>query len=164
MVVRIRRPKPAASFVHPLDPAPRTAILVSGFKATRSIRVFPHGWSDAAARFVPESVAGTFEQLLLLAGTKVVLSHALICLAWDQNDLLSSGERDLLWNLFGIPLFEQYLDSRNRRIAYECEAHSGLHATPAFSGPTGPRCPCGTGLLASMDLSPEHLGDAILHS
>ena len=164
MVVRIREPKALAAFVHPLDPPPRTAILVSGFKTTRTIRVFPHGWNDAAARFVPESVAGTFEQLLLLAGTKVVLSHALICLAWDQRDLLSSGERDLLWNLFGVPLFEQYLDSRNRRIAYECEAHSGFHAMPAFSGPTGSQCPCGTGLLASMNLSPEHLRDVVLHS
>ena len=163
MVVRIRRPKAAVSFVHPLDPAPRTAILVPGFKTTRTIRVFPHGWNAAAAKFAPESVAGTFEQLLLLAGTRVVLSHAVICLAWKRDDLLSSGERDLLWNLFGVPLFEQYLDSRNRRIAFECEAHSGFHAAPAYAEANGSRCPCGTGVLAAMNLAAEHFGDAVLH-
>ena len=101
----------AASFVHPLDPAPRTAILVSGFKSTRSIRVFPDGWNNTARKFSPASVAGTFDQLRSLAEEGVQLTHAVICLSWRWENLLTASERQYLWSAFGVPVFEQYLGS-----------------------------------------------------
>src|SRR6266550_1450214 len=100
--------KAAASFVHPLDPAPRTAILVPGFRSSRSIRAFPQGWDDAARKFAPAAVAGTLEQLLSLADQGVPLTHAVICLAWHREDLLTASQRAFLWNVFGVPVFEQY--------------------------------------------------------
>ena len=146
MLLRLRLRKAGASFVHPLDPAPRTAILVPGFNSTRSMRVFPLGWNDAARRFTPGAVAGTFSQLRALADDDVRLTHAVICLAWDKKDLLTARQRDYLWTAFGVPVFEQYLDRDNVLLAYECDAHAALHPTEAYNGPTLSeyRCPCGT--------------------
>lgn len=135
MIVKLRVGKTIARFVHPLDPAPRTAILVPGFEVTRTVRVFPNGWDKAAAKFSPEAVAGTFSQLLTLSREGISLTHAVICLSWDRHALLSGAQRDLLWEAFGVPIFEQYLGPANVLWAYECEAHGGLHTTPAYPGP-----------------------------
>lgn len=149
MFLPLRSRKAAASFVHPLDPAPRTALLVPGFQSTRSIRVFPQGWDDAAKKFAPASVAGSFDQLLSLADEGIQLTHAVICLSWYREDLLTASQRAFLWNALGVPVFEQYLGPDNVLLAFECSAHAALHATPAYTGPTFDqfRCPCGTGLL-----------------
>ena len=75
MVVRIRRPSKGAHFIHPIDPAPRTAILAAGFRETRLVRIFPQGWNERAKRFHPGSIAGPLDQLMqrgargLAAGT-----------------------------------------------------------------------------------------------
>jgi|ERR1051326_5205564 hypothetical protein len=149
MLYSLRSSKAAASFVHPLDPAPRTAILVPGFQSTRSIRVFPEGWNDSARKFAPASVAGTLDQLLSLADEGVQLTHAVICLAWDREEFLTPSQRGFLWNAFGVPIFEQYLSPQNVLLAFECDAHTALHATPAYKGPTFDQfeCACGTALL-----------------
>jgi len=149
MFLPLRSQKAAASFVHPLDPAPRTAILLPGFQSTRSVRVFPNGWDEAARRFAPACVAGTFDQLRSLANQGVQLTHAVVCLSWHREDLLTATQRAFLWNAFGVPVFEQYLSPANVLLAFECDAHAALHATPAYTGPTFDRfrCPCGTVLL-----------------
>ena len=67
MVVRIRRPFKGARFIHPIDPAPRTAILAPGFRETRLVRIFPQGWNERAKRFDPGSIAGPLEQLRSLS-------------------------------------------------------------------------------------------------
>lgn len=148
MLFPLRSRKAAASFVHPLDPAPRTAILLPGFQPARSIRIFPGGWDHAARKYAPASVAGTFNQLASLAEEGIQLTHAVICLSWKREALLTARQRAFLWNAFGVPVFEQYLGPGNVLLAFECNAHAALHATPAYTGPTFARfrCPCGTAL------------------
>ena len=164
MFFQFRLRKAAASFVHPLDPAPRTAILVPGFQSTRSLRVFPNGWDEAARKFNPAAVAGTFEQVADLADGGVQLTHAVICLSWDKKEFLTPRQRTYLWSAFGVPVFEQYLDRQNILLAYECDAHSALHATPAYTGKTFPgvNCPCGTGLLAFVQHAARPVADLAL--
>src|SRR5689334_12233697 len=101
MFLPFRGRKAGASFVHPMDPPPRTAILVPGFQSTRLVRVFPQGWDQSAEKFAPASVAGTFEQLADLADHGVQLTHAVICLSWHTDELLTPRQRDYLWNAFG---------------------------------------------------------------
>ena len=160
MFLPLRSRKAAASFVHPLDPAPRTAILVPGFQATRNIRIFPQGWDDAARKFAPASVAGTFDQLIALTGEDVQLTHALICLSWYREDFLSASQRSFFWNAFGVPVFEQYLGPGNVLWAFECDAHAALHATSAYAGPTFDQfpCPCGTGRLTGFAARSASMG------
>lgn len=157
MLFRTRPREAAAAFVHPLDPQPRTAILVPGFRSTRSVRIFPHGWDRASKKFAPAAVAATFQQLAALRKERVELTHAVICLAWHRHDLLTPQKSDLLWESFGVPIFEQYLGPGNVLLAFECQAHSDFHATPGYSGPIleGKRCPCGSHLpLCSMTRDP----------
>lgn len=136
MLVRIQIPGGVARFVRPRiqaqfqSPLPaRTAILVRGFAETRRVRVFPEGWSDRVARFEPEIVAARIVQLRKLACSdpRPEISHALVVLRYDTDPPPSKDDRDRLWRLFGVPVFEQYLNERNEVLAMECDAHAGLH-------------------------------------
>lgn len=129
MIIRIRlqRSDNGARFVHPLDPAPRTAILAPGFQANKTTRVFPRGWDEQAARFQPQSIAAPLEQLHRLAAQGLRLEHAVIAFTYGGEEGLSSADRESFWRAFGVPVFEQYLDAHNRLLAMECDAHSGLH-------------------------------------
>lgn len=121
-----RRPD-AAAFVHPLSPAPRTAILAAGFCESRLVRTFPLGWNSDAARFNPAVVAGPLGALHPLAALGVQVQHSIVVFHYDESDRLNERQRDMLWRAFGVPVFEQVLDGRNRLLATECEAHDGLH-------------------------------------
>jgi hypothetical protein len=41
--------------------------------------------------------------------------------------ILTNAQRDHLWNVYQVPLFEQFLGTDGRVIAIECVVHSGLH-------------------------------------
>ena len=127
MLLRLFRSASGAAFFHPLQPAPKTAILVPGFRETRSVRVFPGGWSDACRCFAPAAVAATFPQLRDLSNRDVCFTHALIVLSWSFDKTLTPADRDFLWDAFGAPIFEQVLAPDNSLLAYECGAHDGLH-------------------------------------
>ena len=43
------------------------------------------------------------------------------------ESLITLAERAEFWRVFGVPLFEQIMDPSGRVIAWECEAHEGLH-------------------------------------
>jgi hypothetical protein len=147
MIVHIRyRPRNlAARFVHPIDPVPRTAILVAGFRETRVVRVFSRGWDDRAARFRATAVAGPIEQLRRLLTANVRLEHAVIALSYPGDRPLSPWDREVLWRALGVPVFEQYLDRKNRLLAMECDAHSGMHVVSGCAGldVESDVCPCG---------------------
>ncbi len=132
MLVKIRRASKGAVFTHPLDPAPRTAILAPGFRETRLVRVFPDGWNNLAQRFSPSSIAAPFDQFHAVARDRVMLDQALIVLTYSDGPELSEIDRDWLWQTFCVPIFEQHYDSNNRLLAAECEAHAGLHVVAGF--------------------------------
>jgi hypothetical protein len=141
------------SFVYPVHPAPRTAILVPWFHENafeiRPLRVFRQGWNEDAAAFAPAAVAGTFEQLKELAPDGIPsLTHSVIVLWRAGEPRLSEADRDTLWAAFRVPVFEQVIGKSGKRLAAECEAHDGLHIeSPALpleneSVEDAP-CPCG---------------------
>jgi hypothetical protein len=148
MLPYFRRRRAAAVFHHPLDPAPRTAILAGGFESNRTTRVFPEGWSDAAQRFKPSAIAAPLQYLIELAAKAetIPLEHAVIAFTNDESGHLADPDRDLLWDAFGVPVFEQYLNAQNELLASECEAHAGLHVLTGCKSQPGDRspCPCGS--------------------
>src|SRR5580698_3024614 len=147
MVVRIRRPFPGAYFVHPIDPVPRTAILVPGFRETRQVRVFPLGWTEKTRQFQPACIAAPIEPLRVLARKGWPLEQAVIVFTYDGEVGVSALDRESLWRAFGVPVFEQYLGPRNKLLAAECDAHSGLHVLSSCEGFPLEHdvCPCGNG-------------------
>lgn len=127
MVVRIRRPSQGAHFIHPIDPAPRTAVLAPGFRENRLVRTFPEGWTDRARKFNPASIAGPLELLRRLARDTWSFDQAVVVFTHVGGAALSPLDRERLWKAFGVPVFEQHLSPRNRLLATECDAHAGLH-------------------------------------
>ena len=134
MVVRLRRPSKGALFISPMDPAPRTAILAPGFRHTRLVRVFPQGWNEKAKRFNPACIAGRLEQLLAVAHDGWPVEQAVVVFTYAGGEELTPSNRESLWDTFGVPVFEQYLNARNRLLATECDAHSGLHVVSGCEG------------------------------
>ena len=136
-----------ATFVPPLEKTLRTAILVDGFRETPSIRVFPAGWSDAVAKFRPAVIAAPLHYLRKLAAQAQSLmpGHAVIAFTGDAAVGVSDSDRNLFWQAFGVPVFEQYLGTRNELLAAECEAHAGLHVVSGCGHlPVDrTRCACG---------------------
>jgi len=125
----------------------RTAILVGGFRETRSIRVFGEGWSSAVAKFRPAAIAAPLHLLRRIAAQAedLDLLHAIVAFTDDATLGLSNSDRNFFWNAFGVPVFEQYLGTRNELLAAECEAHAGLHVVgPCGDLPLDPS-PCGCG-------------------
>src|SRR5262249_30627584 len=117
MIVKIRRRVSGATFIHPMDPTPRTAILTPGFQETKLVRVFRAGWTAEAARFNPASIAGTTEQLRRLTSHGIELTHSVIAFTYDGDSGLSDDDRELFWQAFGVPAFEEHLGARNELLA-----------------------------------------------
>ena len=132
MVVRIRRPSKGAQFIHPVDPAPRTAVLAAGFRQTNRARVFPLGWNGRAARFSRVSVAGPLEQVLRVARSGWLVEHSIVVFTYPGELGLSARERESFWKAFEVPLFEQYLGHNSELLATECDAHAGLHVVNGY--------------------------------
>ncbi len=63
------------------------------------------------------------------------LSMALVVLTRLDDSPLASHHRDLLWEAFRVPVFEQVLGWDGTVIARECEAHDGLHVATSSAIP-----------------------------
>jgi len=90
-----------------------------------------------------------------LRGTTMRLAHSVIAFTYDAGHFLRDDDRDLLWAAFGVPVFEQYLNSMNELLASECEAHAGLHVVSGCGSFAIDKTPCGCGNTASRLLSPR---------
>jgi hypothetical protein len=147
--VRISWQPPKAEFHYPAGPAPRTAVLVGWFRESSGIRVYPNGWCREARQFAPAAIAGTWPQLEnLIATGGQPLERAVIVLTRPGEPLLSVEQRERLWRVFRVPVFEQMIGARGQLLASECDAHDGLHIqAPSFFSsflPLDPTpCACG---------------------
>jgi hypothetical protein len=147
VIVRIVWSLRKAAFVYPIPPAPRTAVLLPGFRPSGSIRVFPDGWNEEAKQFEPQALAGSVLQLEGLAGVASP-SHALIVMRNEWEPRFTDSHRTFLWKAFRVPAFEQIIDEDGTLLATECEAHEGLHIeSPRFTAADhkfhSGRCACG---------------------
>jgi hypothetical protein len=132
-----RAPAPAlAPFRYPVPCVPRTAVLAGGFRAHPPARVFAPGWTEQARAFAPQAIAAPLATVRLLArraaaGRLAVpsLTHAVIAFVSAGAEPVADADRDLVWRVFGVPLFEQWLGFERELLAWECAAHEGLHLT-----------------------------------
>jgi hypothetical protein len=132
---------------YPIPPAPKTAILIDGFRPTGNIRVFENGWTDEAATFAPAAIAAPPAQLRALPSIPSI-RNALIALVRPNEPALSEDDREQLWRTFRVPVFEQRIDESCALLAAECEAHDGLHLESDLSPREGElleTAPCGCG-------------------
>jgi hypothetical protein len=112
----------------------RTAVLASGFEETDTVRCFPYQPFEELAEFQPESLAGPVQRLCRLAETVTdrrielgSLRHAVIAFTGLKHGCLKDEQRDLLWRVFQVPVYEQFRGFSQELLAWECEAREGLH-------------------------------------
>jgi len=125
-------PRRKAAFVYPIPPAPRTAVLIPGYRSHGRVRVFSkavlsEGWLAELASFAPQAIAGTLDQLKAVAATAITLSHAIVVVGKWEDARVTEADRERLWMRFRVPVFEQIIAGDGALLAAECEAHNGLH-------------------------------------
>jgi len=140
----------AAPFVYPSAGNPRVAILMPGFRETKQIRFFSRLDGDEAVRFEPEVLAGTSTQLreIALRGLAHSVRNGVVAFTRDGEAGLTEYDRNIFWDAFGVPAFQQFLDRHNRLVASECDAHDGLHvygSAPRHDDWRLDDTPCGCG-------------------
>ena len=123
----------------PLDFGGRIAILDSAFRAE-------HPDTDCLTRYAPEAIVSPLDVALTLADQKQrgllelpSLAVAIVVTTMFEDSPLADHHRDLLWQAFGVPVFEQLLGADGKVLARECEVHDGLHVvqpavTPYLEG------------------------------
>jgi len=136
-----------ADFYNPAAPAPalqqlryptnhriRTAVLGPRLVESASVRVFHPDWIDQIRQFRPEALAGPVSVLMQLAEDALktgeaipTVTRAIVAFTGLEHGSLTESGRDTLWQVFQVPVFEQYLGADGSLLAWECEAHEGLH-------------------------------------
>lgn len=133
----LRQP-PRHSFFYPGAGNPRIAVIHESLRTRRPARSFRPELPDLDQRlteFAPQVIAASYEALLSF-GSSVQPTHAVVVLSQAGSARLIARERDRLWQLYEVPVFEQVLSSSGQLLATECEAHDGLHilAHPGLLG------------------------------
>jgi hypothetical protein len=77
---------------------------------------------------------GAFEDLSAAAQNGAGADRAVFALRRPANPFLSEPQRDALWEWFQVPVLTILLGRDGSPIAYECEAHDGLHLRDDYSG------------------------------
>ncbi len=130
------RPSPQP-FRSPLEYTPKTAILMAGFQPNSVIKVMAQNWTRGLKQFGASALAAPVSVLRSLADTIEAgrqeapsLRHFVVSFTGGEQGELAEDDRERFWRVFRVPVFEQRLGFDNRVIAYECEAHHGLHILP----------------------------------
>jgi hypothetical protein len=80
------------------------------------------------------AIAGTFRELAEARAAGARASHVVFPMQDSGGPGLTAAERDTLWELFQVPAYVLLLDHGCRVVAYECEAHDGMHLTDNLQG------------------------------
>src|SRR4051794_18308015 len=114
----LRRP-PSHNFHYPGAGNPRIAVIHEFLPARRPARTFRPELPDLIPRlaeFAPQVVAASYEVLLTLSDA-VQPTHAVVVLSAAGGARLIGRERDRLWQLFEVPVFEQVLAPTGELLA-----------------------------------------------
>jgi hypothetical protein len=124
---------------YPSDREVRTAVVGLHVAESSSLRMFAPGeisqrFLQEIRQFEPEAIAAPVNVLMQVAGPArhgresiPALTRAIIAFSGPEHGVLSEADREFLWRAFEVPVFEQYLGLDGSLLAWECEAHEGLH-------------------------------------
>ncbi|HMF79337.1 MAG TPA: hypothetical protein VK604_26995 [Bryobacteraceae bacterium] len=120
----------------PADPKVRIAQLTET-PPFESVETFvPERWLELES-YRPQVILGYAADLQRLAEQVdlgmvdlTCVNHAIVVLTPCGSRPLSDVLRVMLWQSFGVPVFELYVGPDHRLLAFECEAHDGWHLEP----------------------------------
>ncbi len=175
----------AVNLPFPIHPQMRLAMLGDGGPAFGVLEPFRPESALHLQGYSPNMLAGSAADLQKLAelvdlGTVDLscVDHGVIVLTRCGEAPVSDVARVVLWQVFGVPVFEIYTGLDHSILAYECELHEGWHLAPhvefsemngelmldasgisglhtSLSGfVTNDKCPCGRQGPRLMDIRP----------
>jgi hypothetical protein len=114
-----------------------------GFEQSSKVRIFADSRGKRLKRFGATALAAPVSKLRELAaaiesGRDEIrpLRHFLVSFTGTDHGEIHEEDRERFWRVFQVPVFEQRLGFDGRMIAYECEAHHGLHIETDLRYPT----------------------------
>lgn len=123
----------AEIFRFPLRDPLRIALLEPGFRARSNMREFRSHELDCLRSYEPEALVAPIELAISLADMKRQgtfdlpgLNTAIVVVTSLGRRPLGPDDRELLWRMFEVPIFEQLRGWNGLIIGRECEIHS-LH-------------------------------------
>jgi hypothetical protein len=118
----------------PLLAPVRIATVDTHFRIRANIREFVAGDVVNLRTYEPEVLVLPLSTAISYADQRLrgrlelpSLRVAIVVLSSIDDAPIADHHRDLLWEAFGLPVFEQLLGWDGRVIARECEVHDGLH-------------------------------------
>lgn len=138
--VRTHQTASAVKLPFPVHPKMRLAQLCHSAPAFAGLKPFrPESVIDIQG-YRPNMLLGTARDLQELAeqvelGTVDLASvdHAVIALTRCGQPPISDVTRVVLWQNFGVPVYEIFVGLDNSILGYECELHEGWHLAPKIS-------------------------------
>ena len=134
LVSRIRREDDLAALEYPLPAARRIAAVGARLKPERRVRSFPYWRSNELEEYEPQTLAGPRAELIAVGALRQkrllelkFLRYPLVVLSSLSEGPLSQEQHDRLWDLFGLPVYEQIRGFDQRLYGWECDARAGWH-------------------------------------
>jgi len=127
----------AVNLPFPIHPHMRLALLSESAPAFGMLEPFRPESALHLQGFAPNMLAGSAADLQNLAeqvdlGTVNLscVDHAVIVLTRCGEEPINDVARVVLWQVFGVPVFEIFTGFDGAILGYECELHEGWHLAP----------------------------------
>lgn len=121
-------------FERPLGVRGAVAVLDPYFQPEPGVFVFEPAFSRELAVCRAETLAGhavtlrNFAHWTLSGHVSLPnVRRAIVAFSSLEGGLLTDSDRDLFWNAFQVPVYEQFLGLNSELLGSECAAHAGLH-------------------------------------
>ncbi|MGH9583306.1 MAG: hypothetical protein ACRD4O_10255 [Bryobacteraceae bacterium] len=128
-----------------------------------AVECFAFARWHAIEAFRPQALVGSALALQMLAirvQEKTLdlssVDHAIFVTAQCGDPALAETARVVLWQTFGVPVYELFMDAAGKLLASECEMHAGWHIEPHVKLATAG----GEVVLLTPGKSPEPLAPA----
>lgn len=131
-----RQRKRPCELPFPVAPELRVAQITPTTPFDRVAAFGPDRWQELEA-YRPQVLVGPVPELQKLVESvklRVIdlktLDHAILVLTQCGDKPLSDMSRVVLWQTFGVPVYEVFVAMGGVLLASECEAHEGWHVQP----------------------------------
>lgn len=115
------------------DGKPRISVISAGYRFSTAATFAPSKWVQLE-KFGPNVLVGStadlqrlVERLDLKTLKLTSIDRAIYVVTEIGDKPLNDVLRVVLWQRFGVPVFELFWSHREGLLAYECEAHEGWH-------------------------------------
>jgi hypothetical protein len=153
-------------------------VIGARLRAERGVRSYPYWRTPELEAWRPDALAGHRSELFAIGELRrqgfislADLRFPLVVLTSVREGPLRGEQHDRLWDLYGLPVYEQIRSTDEDLLGWECPARDGWHLalnadgepklTPQRASATGwhggyvyNRCPCGETCLRLLAESP----------